>query len=69
MIRENATTTAETGKEKDAPVSIDGAGAMAPPWADTLTSIERTRTTKMEMQTCAIMNVKKRKESETLWKK
>ncbi|PPD77142.1 hypothetical protein GOBAR_DD25927 [Gossypium barbadense] len=31
---------------------------MAPPWADTVTNIERTKTTKMEMQTCAIMNVK-----------
>lgn len=49
MITENATTIPEAGKEKAAPVSMEGAGAMAPPWAETVAAIDRTNARKVAM--------------------
>lgn len=46
-IREIVTATTETGREKAAPVSIDGAGAAALSWADTQVATERTAATKV----------------------
>lgn len=45
MIRENAITALETGRENPAPVTIDGAGAGASTCADTLVATMKRATT------------------------